>query len=183
VVVYSQPDTLDVLRTHIFNWKVWPDFTVIPSVEKPTLRFESFQIGDVVSLSDKRVEILPAVHTVPAVGFAVSSPSTQGRHWVFTGDTAHNPLLWKRLANINVGMLVIETAFSDRELELAELSKHLAPVTLARELQHFKADVPIHITHTKPSETAQILQEIQALSFRGEVPNISLLKAGQEFEL
>jgi ribonuclease BN (tRNA processing enzyme) len=183
IEIYSQQETIDVLRTHIFNWAVWPDFSVIPSPERPTIRFHSFKVGDSIALGDKRVEVLPAVHTVPAVGFAVSSPSTAGRHWVFTGDTAHNPALWQRLATMNVGILVIETAFSDREIELAELSKHLAPASLARELQQFKARVPVHITHTKPGETAQILQEIQALSFEGDTPNISLLQAGQEFEL
>lgn len=183
IEVYSQPETIEALRTHIFNWTIWPDFTVIPSADRPTLRFHPFKVGDVVTAGDKRVEVLPAAHTVPAVGFAVAAPSSEGRHWVFTGDTAHNPALWERLRSVKVGMLVIETAFSDRELELAELSKHLAPATLARELQNFDSDVPIHITHTKPGETAQIMQEIQALRFRGEIRNISLLQAGQEFQL
>lgn len=182
VEVYSQPETVHALRTHIFNWTIWPDFTAIPSPEQPTMRFQEFAVGDVVRLGSKQLEVLPAVHTVPAVGVAVSSASAL-RPWVFTGDTAHNPALWARLRALNVGMLVIETAFSDQERELADLSKHLSPSGLAEELGQFRQDVPIYITHTKPGETAQIMREIQAFSLRGETPELRLLQAGQEFVL
>jgi ribonuclease BN (tRNA processing enzyme) len=183
IEVHGLPETIQALQAHVFNWTIWPDFTVIPSPDRPTLRFHPFQVGEVMTLGGKQVEVLPAVHTVPAVGFAVSASSSGGRQWVFTGDTAHNPALWSRLAQLDVGMLVIETAFSDREAALAEMSKHLAPATLARELRQFKAKIPVHITHTKPGETQQIQQEIQALTFRGDVPDIRFLQAGQEFTL
>ena len=38
VMVYGLPETLDVLRRHIFNWAIWPDFTRLPSAEAPALR-------------------------------------------------------------------------------------------------------------------------------------------------
>jgi hypothetical protein len=63
-------------------------------------------------LAGKHVEVLPAVHTVPAAGYAVA---TGKGCWVFTGDTEQNPALWARINQMNVAMLVIETAFSNRE--------------------------------------------------------------------
>jgi ribonuclease BN (tRNA processing enzyme) len=33
LVVHATAATIAVLRDHIFNWAVWPDFSVIPSVE------------------------------------------------------------------------------------------------------------------------------------------------------
>jgi hypothetical protein len=34
VVVYGIKETLDILREHLFNWRLWPDFTAIPDREK-----------------------------------------------------------------------------------------------------------------------------------------------------
>jgi glyoxylase-like metal-dependent hydrolase (beta-lactamase superfamily II) len=67
--VHALPATLDALRQHIFNGIIWPDFTRLPSAEQPMLAFEPFSVGDVLTLADRRIEVLPARHTVPAVGF------------------------------------------------------------------------------------------------------------------
>ena len=63
-------------------------------------------------------------------------------------------------------MLVIETAFSNREQALARRSLHLSPATLADELAHIATgkDYPIYITHTKPAETGEIMSQIAALA-------------------
>ena len=39
VTVYAIADTLKVLREHIFNWTVWPDFNVIPDPSQPFLLY------------------------------------------------------------------------------------------------------------------------------------------------
>ena len=71
------------------------------------------------------------MHTVPAVGFAVDTgQGDDGGWWVFTGDTGPNPLLWERLRRMKVAHLVIETAFSDDERQIARISRHLCPSAL-----------------------------------------------------
>ena len=127
------------------------------------------------------------MHTVPAAGFAVSA----GRGcWVFSGDTERNPAFWKRLNQLDVAMLVIETAFSNRESELARRSLHLSPQVLASELENIKVarSFPIYITHTKPAETELIMAEIQRFDqsepLRRHVSHdIHWLRAGQVFEI
>ncbi|HEX3142210.1 MAG TPA: 3',5'-cyclic-nucleotide phosphodiesterase, partial [Rhizobacter sp.] len=81
--VHALPETLEALRTHIFNGVIWPDFTRLPSADKPVLQLVPFATGDRLNLSGKGFEVLSAAHTVPAVGFAL-----QGRDgwWVYTGD-------------------------------------------------------------------------------------------------
>ena len=183
--VHALPETIHALRTHIFNDLIWPDFSAIPSADAPLLRFSPIQIGHTLQIGRHQVEVLPAEHTVPAVGFAVSG----GRgHWVFSGDTGPNPAFWARINQIDVAMLVIETAFSNREQALAEVSKHLAPVHLATELQRRAPGqrYPIYITHTKPAETGRIMAEIAPLSQPqpdGSVLAIHWLSAGQVFEV
>ena len=66
--VHALAATLDALRQHIFNGVIWPDFTRLPSAEQPILAFEPFAIGDVLAIGERRIEVLPAIHTVPAVG-------------------------------------------------------------------------------------------------------------------
>lgn len=185
--VHALPGTVAALKTHIFNDVIWPDFSRIPSPESPFICFHEVQVGQVLRIGGKSVEVLPAVHTVPAVGYAVTAGA---RCWVFTGDTEANPAFWQRVNQLNVAMLVIETAFSNREMELARRSLHLSPSALARELGCIapQQDYPIFVTHTKPAETALIMAEIQqfdqTLLSKGKPQHdIRWLHAGQEFEL
>ncbi len=185
--VHALPETIEALRAHIFNNLIWPDFSTIPSAEAPLVRFETIAVGQVLSVGGKTIEVLPAVHTVPAVGYAAQ---TDTGYWVFSGDTWRNPAFWQRVNQLPVAMLIIETAFSDREKALAQRSLHLAPSTLAEELDQIDRSrrYPIYITHTKPAETGLIMAEIQRFD---ETPNreddvrhdIRWLSAGDRFEL
>lgn len=190
--VHALPETIAALRAHVFNDVIWPDFERIPSVGAPFMRFHEFSIGQCLTLGSetpKEVEVLPAVHTVPACGFAIRRASG-GRHWVFSGDTERNAAFWERVNTLDVGALVIETAFSDRERDVARRSLHLAPHALAEELGHIDATrprFPIYITHTKPAETEEIMSQIDMLASNHEFnfdqgppdPDIRWLQTGE----
>ena len=45
------------------------DWRSVPSAELPMLSLVPMGVGDVLELAGKRIEVLPAEHTVPAVGF------------------------------------------------------------------------------------------------------------------
>ena len=174
IVVHALAPTLAALRSHIFNGVIWPDFTRLPSAEHPVLELRPFAVGDVLSVNGKRIEVLHAEHTVPAVGFAVEG-GPRG-WWVFTGDTGPNPALWQRLHDMKVADLVIETAFSDEERVVARISRHLCPAALGHELAQLAGSVDVHITHIKPGEMDAVMQEIAAL---GTPHRIHALGAGQ----
>ena len=178
IQVHALPETLAALRAHIFNGVIWPDFTRLPSAEHPVLELLPFAIGDVLTLGQRRIEVLPASHTVPACGFAVDG----GEHgaWVYTGDTGPNPALWMRLRGMKVAHLVIETAFSDEERQLAYISRHLCPAALGHELGQLAGSVEVHITHIKPGELDAVMSEIGQL---GSAHRIRALSAGQTISL
>jgi ribonuclease BN (tRNA processing enzyme) len=181
IQVHALPETLDALRLHIFNGAIWPDFTRLPSREAPALSLHPFQIGDRLDIGGRVIEVLPAAHTVPAVGFAVDGGDKAGHaHWVFTGDTGPNPALWRRLAQLRMSHLVIETAFSDDEAELAHVSQHLCPADLGKELAQLGGSVDVRITHIKPGEVEAVMQGVQALP---SPHRLSALQAGQEMNL
>lgn len=162
IEVHALPATLDALRSHIFNGVIWPDFTRLPSADHPVLRLRPFAVGEVLHLGRRQVEVLAAVHTVPAVGFAVSAQHG-GACWVYSGDTGPNPALWQRLRTMNVAQLVIECAFSNDERPLAALSRHLCPSALGGELAQLAGCVDVRITHIKPGELQAVMADIARL--------------------
>ncbi len=185
IYVYGLQSTLDALKVNIFNDVIWPNFSRIPSAESPYLRLSPIEVGKQTRVNGVLVEALPAQHSVPALGYAASE---KGPCWIFTGDTGDCADLWQRVNNLNVGMLVIETAFSNKEMELALISGHLAVHTMTAQLDHLRTekDFPIYITHTKPCETELIMREIDQLnnsSFVRRPYEIHWLQAGQEFTL
>ncbi len=162
VTVHALPETIAAMRAHIFNGVIWPDFTRLPSADRPVLAFSPVHVGEVLQLGTRRVEVLPAVHTVPAVGYAAID--SRERAWVYTGDTGPNPALWERLAELTVHALVIETAFRDSERDLARVSQHLCPALLSDELAQLKAPADVYITHIKPGEMDAVMSEIAQLN-------------------
>jgi ribonuclease BN (tRNA processing enzyme) len=178
IQVHALPETLAALRAHIFNGVIWPDFTRLPSAERPVLELVPFAVGDRLEVNGKRIEVLSASHTVPAVGFAVDTG--EPGWWVYTGDTGPNPLLWERLRQIKVAHLIIETAFSDEERQLARISRHLCPTALGHELQQLAGSVDVHITHIKPGEMEAVMAQIERL---GTGHRVHALVAGQVMRL
>ncbi len=159
LTVHAIPATLEILRNHVFNWSIWPDFSQIPTPEKPMLQYRALQVGETVVLGGRRFTALPANHVVPAVGYQVDSGKAS---FVFTGDTTSNDPLWSVVNRIsNLKFLVIETAFCNRERELAVVSKHLCPSLLAEELAKLERNADIYITHLKPGEIELTMQEIE----------------------
>jgi ribonuclease BN (tRNA processing enzyme) len=161
--VHGLPETLAALRQHILNGVIWPDFTRLPEPAHPVLALAPVEVGQTLLADGYAVEVLSAVHTVPAVGYAVldASHPADGA-WVFTGDTAPNAALWERLASMNVACLVIETAFRDDEQALARVSRHLCPRQLRDELLQLKRPTDVYITHIKPGEVDSVMSEILA---------------------
>lgn len=159
ITVYGLPETLETIRQHIFNWEIWPDFSVIPSPEKPYLCFKAVSLGETINLAGREITTLPAVHSVPAVGYRINSGMGS---LVFSGDTTTNDAFWEEVNAIpDLRYLLIEVAFSDEEQELAVLSSHLCPNLLETELEKFQGDAEVFITHLKPGEVQLIMKEIR----------------------
>lgn len=181
--VHASAATLEALDKHIFNNVIWPDFRVIPHPDRPYLTFHEIEVGKSNVSGGKIIEVLPAVHAVPAVGYAAASVPRLNEtpvYWVFSGDTERNPAFWQRVNELNVGLLVIENTFSNDARELAQCSLHLCAEVLLQELQliQSKKPYPIYLTHAKPSEMTAIMQEIEPYQHQ-----LACLAAGQEFEV
>lgn len=178
VTVHATAETLQILKDHIFNWKIWPDFSQIPTPDRPFMIFRELMVNVEVDIDGRKITAIPANHVVPAVGYLVDSGESS---LLFSGDTTVNQALWD-IANTtdNLKYIVIETAFSNKERDLAVVSKHLCPDMLASELANLTKAVEIFISHLKPGEVQLTMSEIEFAAARW-MPQ--MLENGQEFKL
>lgn len=159
IEVLARPETVDVLRQHLFNWALWPDFTRIPSEERPGLRLRPIEPGRPLSgLGDAVVNPFEVCHTVPALGYALSDGQAAGQGvFAFTGDTGRCPRLWAALNALpRLDWLMIDVAFPDEYTELGELARHYTPASLRRELDALRHRPRLLLTHHKPGTESRV---------------------------
>ncbi|MBI1422918.1 MAG: MBL fold metallo-hydrolase [Gammaproteobacteria bacterium] len=159
ITVHAQEVTLNALRQHIFNNVIWPDFTRLPTAEKPVLRFETMHPGDIVTLGDRRIESIPVNHIVPGVGYRIE---TTGGVFAFSGDTTTNDSFWQVLnARDRLDILMVEAAFPNEESDLCRRSGHYCPQMLAADLTKLQHKPQVYISHNKPGAEQKIFAQCQ----------------------
>jgi ribonuclease BN (tRNA processing enzyme) len=100
---------------------------------------------------------------------------------IFSGDTCTNDALWKVVNKTkNLKYLIIETAFSNKERDIAIASRHLCPQMLAEELEKMEGLPQVFITHLKPGEGALTMKEVSEVAGRWRP---RMLENNQEFSL
>jgi ribonuclease BN (tRNA processing enzyme) len=177
VTVYATAATLEAIRAHIFNGAIWPDFSEIAVRQCKLMEYETIRVGQHIRLGGRSSTAVPAEHSVSAVGYQIDSGEAS---LVFTGDTTVNDSFWETVNRIaNLRYLLIETAFSDRDEELALSSKHLCPRLLFAELAKLTVPAQIFVTHLKPGQSKVIASEIEKQERR--IPP-GILRNDQVFE-
>ena len=157
VSVHACDATLETLQTHIFNWAVWPDFSRLPHVQAPVLRWQALRVGQHAHLCDLNIEVVGVNHPPDGVGFIVSADDAVV---AFSGDTTSNSYLWARLnARDRLDYLVVECAFPDASEALARASHHYCPRLLAQDLRQLRHRPRLGLTHFKPQYAETIRQE------------------------
>lgn len=176
--VYAQRSVIKVLREHIFNWSIWPDFTELPHKTNAVLKLNAMKPGEVLEVAGRNIEMITVNHAVPGVGYRVESA---GKAFAFSGDTTSNENLWVSLnKHKSLDLLFIETAFADEDIALARVAFHYCPELLAKDLPKLKHKAKVCISHLKPGEEKQIMQQCRAVLPEWDLQQ---LKSGDMFEL
>jgi ribonuclease BN (tRNA processing enzyme) len=175
VTIHASREGAHNLRENMFNGALWPDFTKIPTRKNPVLAIKSFRAGSAFTVGKYRVQTVPVSHPVESCGFVISSgKSALG----MSGDTGPTDKLWELLNGAkHLKALLLETSFPNRLQKLADISGHLTPQTLERELGKFSRNgAQVFLYHLKPAFVAQLKKEVEGLPVR-------VLELGETFEL
>lgn len=178
LIVHALPETISALRDHIFNWTIWPDFTMLPHKSDAVLKLETMAAGSVVEIAGRQIEMISVNHTVPGVGYCISS---EGKRFAFSGDTTSNENFWVSLNKYeSLDLLVVETAFSDKDIELAKVAFHYCPELLAADLPKLRHKTRVCVSHLKPGYEQEIITQC-----RTALPDwdICQLNSGDVFQL
>lgn len=163
VSIYCTKRVLAGVRKHLFNNDTWPDFTRIPNHLYPTVRFEEieqevpFYIRGLAG-GDLEVTAIPVNHIVPTYGLLLRQGSSST---LFTSDTGPTERVWE-IANQteDLAAVITECSFPNRLQEVADVSLHLSPQTLAAELKKLTRQVTVYLYHFKPPYVDELRSEL-----------------------
>ena len=178
VQVYAQQDTIDTIKKHVFNWAVWPDFSVLPDEQNPVIVFNAMEAGEEKIMNNRSIQMIEANHTVPTVALCATE---NGKSFAFSGDTTSNDSIWQGLNQLeDLSLLFVESAFPNDQIELCKLAKHYCPSLLAEDIKKLNHQPKIYISHTMPVDEALIMQQCHdAMPDR----DLGLLSSEQFYEL
>ncbi len=173
--VLAPAPVLATLSEDIFNDRIWPDFTRLPSRNRPTVRLRAVPEGKPFRVGSMTVTPFAVDHAVPAFGYIVAKP---GRSVVFTGDTQPTDALWEATRRArNLKAIFLEVSFSNTQAQVARASGHFTPRLLEKEMAKAPPRVPIYLYHMKPPSLSRIRREIAAM----REPRLRLLEAERSF--
>ena len=171
IVVHSLPENIQVLREHFLNNKVWPDFTGIPSREDPILELHEVQPEEAIEVEGVRITPIMVNHPVPCSGFLLEQDDKQ---FIYSADTGNTTRLWE-VANAqpNLKGVIIDCSFPNAYQHLAEISGHLTPAGMAKEMRKMDkfGRIPIYLYHMKPETLNVMATEVE----QEEVPYLRML--------
>lgn len=172
--LFAAAEVIDVLRQHVFNWQIWPDFFDLRDGSKPLIEALPLAPGDEIDLAQGRVTVLPVRHSVPAVGYLIEGAQSV---LAFSGDCGPNECLWEALNRLpSLDYLIVECSYANEDEALSRKAVHYCAATLAEDLRKLRHQPDILITHLKPGHENNILGELaQGVPDR----KITALRSGQ----
>ncbi|MEK7782644.1 MAG: 3',5'-cyclic-nucleotide phosphodiesterase [Candidatus Binatota bacterium] len=174
--VWGINDVISGLKSSLFNDTIWPDFTQITGDSQgwPVLSFHSLPEEEPMPIGNSTVTAVRVNHIVPSVAFFVEN---HHKTLLKVGDTGPTERVWTMARRKkNLCAVVLEASFPNRLQEIADMSRHLTPRTLAREADKLgRPSVPILVTHIKPQFRAEIMAELKKLKGRP----LRILKQGE----
>jgi ribonuclease BN (tRNA processing enzyme) len=167
VVVITTAGIIDIMKEHLFNDIIWPDFSVLPSPQKPAISFQAILPGTKFSLNDMEITAVRVDHVVETLAYVVEFGDGSV---VFIGDTGPTDEIW-RVANglDDLQAVFVEVSFPDNMKSIADAAGHLTPSGLKSELEKLTSgSLPIYLYHLKPKYRETIEREVGSIG-RGDI--------------
>jgi len=164
ICVHASNFVINALRAHIFNEVTWPDFTVLPDRQNPTITLHEIQEEETITLRHLKITPVAVNHVVPCFGYFIES-TLSGKCLLYTADTANTDRVWQ-LANRrkNLKAVIVDCSFPNDFEELAVASGHMTPKMLARDLAKLKIDCRVLVYHIKPMYEDRLQAELRDIA-------------------
>lgn len=157
--VYTHKTVKKIIKDHLLNNIVWPDFTTLPSTEEPTMRINVLAEEEKVILGPYTITPVKVNHDLDAMGFIVEKGNSAV---LFTLDTGPTERIWEVAREIkNLKAIFTEVSFPSELQKVADVSHHHTPKTVLAEVQKMPANIPVILTHLKPNYQEEILREMK----------------------
>ncbi len=178
LIVYALPETIATLKSHMLNNQLWPDYTVLPTPQRPYIRFRPIKLGETVELNGRRITALPARHSIPCVAYRIDSGSAS---WVYSADTTFCEDFWLALNRIdNLRYLLIENTFRNDNATGAQRAGHTTANLLAKGLRLLERPVELFIVHVEAGYEEMTMSEVTQAA---EEFKPQMLQRGHVFKL
>lgn len=169
--VWTHRTVTNAVKDHLFNDIIWPDFSVLPNKENPTIIFNSIEAEKELTLGEYKVIPIHVKHPGDAFGFIVEKDDIA---ILFTQDTAATDQIWEVAKGFsNIKAIFTEVSFPNKLQFVADLSDHHTPQTIKEELTKMPPDIPVYLGHLKPGYQEELIQEVNDL----HEPRLHLLYA------
>jgi ribonuclease BN (tRNA processing enzyme) len=159
--VFTHETVKKIIKAHLFNNIIWPDFSEIPSVESPTINFNSIREEVKLRIGEFDITPIKVKHAHDAMGFIIEKDQVA---ILFTLDTGPTDRIWEIARKIkNLKAIFTEVSFPNSLEKVAEVSDHHTAHSLKIEMSKMPELIPVILTHLKPSYREIILKEIQEM--------------------
>lgn len=175
--IHATEEVIASLERDVFNWTIYPRFSELSNERCKVLEYVPFRVGEDFTVAHLRMSAVTVNHIVPTVGLIVSD----GKKTVaFGSDTAETDEFWRVVNRVSrLDALLIESSFPNEMQSLADISRHLTPATLRKELRkltHTAAD--ILAVHIKPVYRETVIRELQDL----QLPSLQVMEPGRIYQ-
>jgi cAMP phosphodiesterase len=177
VTIWGSEAVLDSLRRDCFNDRVWPDLLALAPASAPFFRLKPLHSGVAVEIAGLRVTPIEVDHVVPTLGVLVDDGMSAV---LFPSDTGPTEEIW-RLANRtpHLKAVFLEASFPNDQQALADLAKHLTPVTFSKEVRKLVRPTKVYAIHLKARFRDTIATELAALN----IPGVQVVQPGHVYDL
>ncbi len=174
--VYTHATVSKIIKEHLLNDIVWPDFTALPNKTNPTMVINSINPEEVLHLGDFKVTPIRVNHPHDAMGFIIEKGSSSV---LFSLDTGSTDRIWEIAHQTkNLKAIFTEISFPNELQKVADLSDHHTPFSMSKEILKMPKNIPIILSHLKPNYRQDILKQIKEM---GESRIRVLEKDGEVF--
>jgi cAMP phosphodiesterase len=177
VRIHATQEVIDLLKRDVFNDNVYPRFDQLQNSHGQVMEYIPFRVGEVFQVAHLKVTAVPVNHIVPTVGLVVSDGKAT---LAFSSDTAETQEFWKLVNGApRLDALLIEASFPNSMQDLAEVSKHLTPATLRKELSKLNHNgLDILAVHLKAAYRDTVISELAGL----KIPGLNVMEPGRVYE-